>query len=231
MKVKLLLGLGLLYANQVWAQSLYDDFNGTTVNASIWNTVLPFGQSQISEFGGYLTTTGRGTLETVAGFASPYAISGTVTLNNPDEHFEVTMRSNLQPGYQSTDGTFYDELTGVKVEFSGDGQEISIQEFTPSAWYLLADVSYPISVGQPYDFEITDTGSDIALSVNGNDLLSAATSYATGNQIALQSREFSNTSSSLDFVQITPVPEPSGMALLGLGAGLTFGIRKCQFKT
>jgi hypothetical protein len=50
-------------------QSLYDDFNGISINTSLWNVILPFSQSQITESGGLLTTTRSGTFETVAGFS------------------------------------------------------------------------------------------------------------------------------------------------------------------
>lgn len=200
---------------------LYDNFDGTSVNTNLWNVVLPFSQSQISESGGALTTTGRGTLETVAGFNSPYVISGAVSLNSDDEHFSVTLRSNLQPGYQSTDGTQYYELTGIKAVFSMDGQEISIQEFTQTNWTMLADTNYSLSVGQTYGFSIADTGSEIDLSVDGTNLLSAETCYATGDQIAFQSREFDDASSSISSVHITSLlntlfatPTNSGNAIV-----------------
>ena len=208
----------LILNQQSKGQSLNDDFNGTSVNASLWNVILPFDQSQISESGGSLTTTGRGTLETVAGFSSPYTVSGAVTLNNSLEHFSVTLRSDLQTGYQSTDGSFYYELTGVKAEFSADGNQISIQQFTPNDTTILSLASYSFFVGQTYDFSVTDTGSEIDFAINGVSLLSAATTYATGDQIAFQSREFPDISSSLDFVSIAPVPEPSSFALAGLGS-------------
>ena len=208
------------------SQSLLDNFNGSTVDSSIWNVVLPFSQSQVSESGGYFTTTGRGTLETVAGFNSPYTVSGAVTLNSSLEHFSVTLRSDLQPGYQSTDGRQYYELTGLKAVFSMDGGEISLQEFTPTSATILADVSYSLSVGQTYDFSITDTGSSISLAVNGSDLLSATTGYSTGDQIAFQSREFNDTSSSLDFVEIAAVPEPSSLAMVAVGLVGLFGFRR-----
>ena len=118
------------------SQGLLDNFNGSTVDSSVWNVVLPFSQSQVSESGGYFTTTGRGTLETVAGFSSPYTISGAVTLNSSLEHFSVTLRSDLQPGYQSTDGRQYYELTGLKAVFSIGKGKRSGRRFHPQAEFF-----------------------------------------------------------------------------------------------
>jgi hypothetical protein len=206
-------------------QSLFDNFNGTSVNSSLWNVALPFSQSQVIESGGYLTTTGRGTLETVQGFNSPYTISGSVTLNNADEHFSTVLRTDLSvwpPDAQ------YHELNGINVVFSADGDQISIQQFTPGQQnpIFLALTSYSFVVGQPYDFTITDDETDITLSIDGTELLSGTSTYAAGDQIAFESREFSTTSSRLDFVQISPVPEPSSVVLTGVGFGLILIFRK-----
>ncbi len=187
------------------AQVLSDDFNGMTVNTNIWNVILPFAQSQITESGGSLTMTGKGTLATVAGFNSPYEISGSVTLNNSLEHFSIVLRSDLSVWPPDAG---YDEFTGINVVFSADGNQISIQQFDPSNQNptFLALTNFNISVGQPYNFKIIDTGTRISLAINGTTLLTGQSTFSTGNKIAFRSREFSNTSSSLDYVSITATP-------------------------
>jgi hypothetical protein len=227
MKIKFhfFLTLCLLLSYRVHAQSLSDNFNGSTVDTSLWNVILPFAQSQITESGGFLTTTGRGTLATVAGFDSPIIISGTVTLNNQFEHFNTMLRSDLS--IWPPDAQFH-ELTGICVSFSADGHQISIQQFTPGQqnpiWLGIG--SFNFTVGQAYDFTITDDKTNITLSINGTELLSGTSTYASGDQIAFESREFSDTSSSLDSVSIQPVPEPSSMALICIGILSLIGLRK-----
>jgi hypothetical protein len=103
---------------------------------------------------------------------------------------------------------------------------LSISEFTPTDVTVLAEGNYSLTVGQAYNYTITDTGSDVDLAIDGVDQISAETSYATGNQIAFYSREFSTTSSSLSFVSIQPVPEPSSVATLGVGILGLIGIGK-----
>lgn len=219
-----------LLSSHANAQSLYDDFDGTSVNTSLWNVVLPFGQSQISESGGVLTTTGRGILATTAGFSAPYTITGAVMFNNPLEHFQFALRSDLT--YDTVSGlSQYDELDGVHVGFSVDsGGHVGIQLFdssnpNPPGGAL---ASYSFVVGQQYNFVITDTGSSIDLSINGTDIISADTTFGTGNRIAFYSREFGSTSSSLDFVSIQPVPEPSSFTLFGFGILGLIGVRKLK---
>ena len=227
MKIKILLGLVCFSINQLQAQNLSDNFNGTTVDTNLWTVILPFGQSQISESGGYLTTTGRGTLATVSGFDSPIIISGKVTMNSQFEHFDTMLRTDLSvfpPLAQ------YHELNGIGVIFSADGNQISIQQFTPGEQnpILLGLGSFSFTVGQAYDFTITDDKNIITLSIDGNQLLSGASTFASGNLIAFESREFGGTSSSLDFVSIQSVPEPSSFALAGLGILGLIGARKAN---
>jgi hypothetical protein len=231
MKMKTLLALCLFLSRAAKAQSLYDNFNSSSVDANLWNVILPFSQSQISESGGVLTTTGRGMLATTANFASPYSISGAVTLNSSLEHFQFVLRSDLS--FDTASGIAqYDELNGIHVSFSADGQQAGIALFdgTNPNPPNLALTSYSFSVGQTYDFSITDTGSSVDLSIDGTDIISADTTFGTGDQIAFYSREFSDTSSSLDFASIAPVPEPSSFALAGLGILGLIGMTKFKKK-
>src|SRR5882757_9218220 len=126
MKIKTLSLLAMTFWSlPAQAQSLYDNFNGSSVDTSLWNVILPFGQSAISESGGFLTTTGRGISATTAGFSSPYSISGAVTLNNQFEHFQVVLRSDLS--YDTASGiSQYNELDGIHVGFSADGGQVGI---------------------------------------------------------------------------------------------------------
>ena len=231
MRIKILLCLSLFFINQIQAQSLNDNFNGTTVDTSLWSVILPFSQSQVTESGGFLTTVGRGILATTAGFSSPYSISGAVTLNNSLEHFQVILRSDLS--YDTASGiSQYDELDGIHVSFSADGGQISIQQFDGSNPNppILAEENYNFTVGQLYDFSITDTGSEVSLAIDGQNLISSDTIFGTGNQIAFYSREFSGTSSSLDYVSIAPVPEPSSFALVAIGI-LLASLSKSKIQT
>ena len=224
----LLLIAGLvLSASLSQGQGFTDTFTGSSVNSSIWNVSLPFSQSTVVQSDGSLTTTGRGTLSTVSGFFAPYTVSGAVTLNNGFEHFGITLRSDLT-ATTASGLSEYDVLTGILVEFSADGNQVSIQQIdqgNPNP-PILVEANYDFAVGQLYDFFITDTGNNVSLAIDGYNLISANTTFSTGDQIAFQSREFSDTSSTLNFLSIEPTPEPSSLALLGLGIGGFIAMRK-----
>lgn len=208
----LVLGSALTASSQIL---LTDDFSGGSLDTSKWTTDLPFGGSTVVQNGGLLTTTGRGKLVTVSGYSSPYEISGTFTMNHADEHFLVGFRTSLSTidGYATTSGMF--------VEFSNDGDNISIQGvgYSPVA---SDHKGYSLVTGQSYSFVISDTGTQIAVSINGVTEITATTTNATGNKLAFYSREFSSTSTSIDSLTVTAIPEPGTYAAI-VGA-LLFGV-------
>lgn len=190
---------------------LSDDFSGGSLNSTLWSTILPTGNSSVAQSGGHVTTTGRGILATADAFAAPYVITGTFTMLSDLEHFNVSFRTDL-----SASSSY--ERMGMLVSFSNDGNEVSIQRFTSASdWALLAGATFTLTSGQAYSFSITDTGSDISLSIDGVSVLSATSTYATGGHISFYSREFPSTSTQIDSVTISAIPEPSSYAAL-LGA-------------
>jgi hypothetical protein len=185
--------------------------------------VLPNPQSQISESGGQLTTTNRGTLATAVGFYGeghePLRISGTVTLNDYLENFDILLRANpenIEEGIHVVLHNAYDPPWGLGI----------VEIYKSSPGKVLASDDPPFAYGQPYDFVITDTGDNITVSIDGVERLSAATTYAPGDRIAFHSREhvILDNSSSLDYVKIETVPESSTLTLMGVGV-LAFAAR------
>jgi len=198
---------------------LTDDFSGGVVDSSKWSVILPGSNSTIVQSGGFLTTTARGVLGSVSNFSAPYSISGSFRMLDGLEHFNVVLRSDLS-------GSDYFERRGVLVSFSNDGDQISIQRYTnASDTSIITQASYPLATGQAYSFSISDDGFNVTLSVDGIAQLSGATSYSTGHQIGFYSREFGTSATSLDFVSVAAVPEPSfygtAFALACLGVAIS----------
>jgi hypothetical protein len=211
--------VGLLSVSRADSILLSDDFSGATLDASKWITILPFGQSSITQAGGSLTIQGRGILATVDSFNGPYVINGAFTMTDHFEHFNIAFRTDL-----SEFGTPFGERSGMIVSFANDGDSISIQQFTEGTtdWYQLDQMSYALATGQTYFFSIFDDGYNVSLAINGTAQLAAGSAYATGGQIAFYSREFGTTATSIDAVTIIHVPETgvtaiyAALAMLGL---------------
>jgi hypothetical protein len=107
--------IGALTSGRASTVLLNDTFSGSSLDASLWQTILPNGSSSVTQSGGGLTTTARGILGSVAGFSGPLTLSGTFTLLNDSEHFKIVLRSDL------TSTGSYDERTGLIVAFANDG--------------------------------------------------------------------------------------------------------------
>lgn len=192
---------------------LSDDFSGTSLDPSKWTTILPYGTSSVTQSGGAVTTLGRGVLATANSYFQPYIINGSFTLLNDFEHFNVGFRTDLS---FLPDADLYNTLSGMFVSFANDGDQISIQG---SGYNEVTQKNYTLLTGQTYFFSIFDDGTEISLAINGVTELTASTTVATGSHAAFYSREFSNTATSLDSVNIVGVPE-TGAITWGLAVAL-----------
>jgi len=194
------------------ASTLVDDqFNDNAIDTSIWSTSTPGTYSVLTESGGYLTTTGRGTIVTTASITGTYSINLSFSLLDADEIFTVSLRSN-----GSTAGSYY-ELYGVHVLFSSS--TISIVNYDNSGANTIATVNYTLTSGSYYSFTIVDTEDKISVLLNGTTIVYADTIVDMGNYVGFYSREnASSSATSIDYITITSVPEPSSYALVsGLG--------------
>lgn len=213
MKALSLLGFVFLGVSLHAQVILTDDFNGGSLDTSKWTTILPYGSSTVVQSSGVVTTTGRGILATVNGYQSAYVMTGSFTMNSDLEHFAIGFRTDLSA---LPDVDLYHTLSGMFVEFSNDGDQISIQGrgYSPENSVPSDHKSYSLTTGQTYSFSITDTGTNIAVAINGVNELTATTSNSTGNKFAFYSREFASTSTSIDSIAVTAIPEPSTYAAI-----------------
>jgi len=211
--------LGLCLASLNGQTYLSETFSGGTVNSSNWQTLLPFGSSSVSQSGGFVTLTDRGTLLSQSTFSGAVSISGTFTLNSDLEHFKIAARTDGS----IPSGNSFAERTGIIFAFSNDGDQISIQQFSANgSTSILALASYNLVAGQSYNFTATLISSLLTLSVDGVTQLSATDSTSTGNQIALFSRSGFGASTSVDSISVSAIPEPSTYA--AIAGSLVFGL-------
>ncbi len=133
-----------------------------------------------------ITLINRATLATAAAFSAPYTFSATFTMLDDIEHFNIALRTDL-----NTPGNPFYERDGLLVSFSNDGDSISIQGYTDeNNWDILGIAGFNLSTGEKYDVAITDDGFNVGVSINGIDILDVSNPFATGDRIALYSREF-----------------------------------------
>lgn len=227
--IRVLIPLFVASAGYSATVSVTDDFNGATIDSSKWSTILPFGQSSVSQGGGYLTTAGRGILASVQQFGPALTISGSFTMQNDFEDFVVGFRTDLSP---LPDPDLFNTLSGMFVNFSNDANQVHIQGRGYSPQNSVPGVSfknYTLTTGETYFFTITDNGSDINVFINGQQELSATTGVSTGGHVAFYGREFSNTSTRIDAVAIfgQAVPDDGSIGVyLSLACLALFVVRR-----
>lgn len=220
MKIKkVFLTASLLFFCFVCKAQIIDNFDGTSIDTSLWEVSLPFGSSQVSQANGAVTLISRGGLNTVASFAGSEDIQGRFQFSGNNDSFRIVFRSDLSFNSPTMEKSgmivVFDQNGGVQIGES-EISSLAIGTFDPSGWI---------------DFRIADDGNAVNLYVNdaSTPLLTASSSYRTGDRIGFYNREISGTAVDIDSLQIavTPVPEPS--ALLGGAVMAVMGLWTVKF--
>ena len=225
------------------AQSiLSDNFNGSTINSSLWQTSTPFSDSSITEGGGNAVFQNRGRLLSNASLPTDIDITGSFEFSGSiHDSFRVVTRTD---GTTSNPPGYFDLGIGFGFEIENDlgsttGNIFIVHDGYPGpSDYDLARGTYSISLDTFYNFRITDDGNNLALYIGdlATPLLTATDSSVYGNQLGLYNREGTGGGSSistgsvvqLDYLNIEAVPEPTTAWLAFDGIALFFA--PCIFK-
>ncbi len=203
---------------------LTDDFSSPSVDSLKWIVATPVGGSSVNQSGGFVTLTERGTLISQNSFSGDIQISGSFTMNQNLEHFKIVARTDGS----IPSGNSFAERNGIIFAFSNDGDQISIQRIDSNNNHTnLAVKSYALQSGQTYSFSASLIGTSIGFTVNGVEELTAISDYSSGGKIALFSRSGFGTSSTLDEISVSAIPEPASFAVLvGFGALGLSGLKR-----
>ena len=197
---------------------------------------MPYSDSSVTEGGGVASIENNGRLTTTSLSPASYSVAGSFYMaNNPFSNFKVVLRTD-----GSLDST---EAKGIAVQFQiqtdgGDtSQNLRIMSIgNPSGDFTTSEVSADLTLNTWNTFLITDDGLNIDLFFDGatTPTVSATSSYSAGDLITFYNREGSAAGSSisangitqLDYLDITSVPEPSSLAMIGFGFIGLIGMRR-----
>ena len=181
-----------------FATVLAEPFTGTTIDPTVWQSIKPFAGSAVVPTTGGVLLTQRGTIVSVNSFPSSITVSGQVSFNSGNEHFNIYLHSDGQ----IVAGNATAERTGVGCYLTSD--VLSIQQSGSSgAILILTSKPYVMQTGRFYDFTIKANGSSFSLAINGTTELTASSNYAPGNKIVFMNREFTGVTSTLRNVMVT----------------------------
>ena len=178
------------------------------MNTSLWSVVLPYGDSSVTEAGGYVSIENNGRLTTQCTMPRAYRISGTFLMaNNPYNNFKVVLRTNGVP--------IASEAKGIAIQFNvqtdpaGGGltdQNVRIISiYDPQGDFTTPYMSASLKLGSWHTFVITDNGIDINLYFDGSytPKVTAHSTFSVGNKVTFYNREGAGGGSSISANGIT----------------------------
>ena len=203
MKLILLSSIFLTISCLASPAAIRDDFNDSTINPAIWETSLPFGDSQVSEADGYLLLRNRGGLIPSATFDMGIEIKGSFTLSHTLDVFKIYIRSDLSET-TGADSRYHEKL-GVGFVFWADGRAAHLAHSGGITMGHVDGAINPLNVATT--FRITDDGYRIRLFLNDSDtpIITGATTYRLGNRAIFYNRESvgSSFTTRIDYLEIS----------------------------
>ena len=209
---------------------LTDNFAGSSVNSSLWNTVTPFSDSSVTESGGALSLTNRGQIYSTQSFQQPIQITGQFQFTgNGFDQFTIRTQTDAvstTPSAEFDNGFRF----AIVSKFDNGSTSNNIEIKYTQNFVQMAGISatLPINIGQLYDFKITDDGSTASFFINGTNQLSLTFGNGFGaGLVGFYNREgaaggSSNSAGSVTAISnltITAIPEPSVYAgIMGFSA-------------
>jgi len=98
-----------------------DTFDGSSLDGSKWNTLLPFSDSSVSVGGGAANLVARGTIVTKTSFTTPYALTGSFINQNNTAHSSYSVfLINFRSSGNVIAGDIYKNLDGFQIMFWPD---------------------------------------------------------------------------------------------------------------
>jgi hypothetical protein len=198
---------------------LSDNFDGGTIDPTLWQTSEPFSDSSITEGGGYAIFENRGRIITVTNLPTAIDITGSFAFTgNIHDDFTILTRTD---GITSNPSAEYDHGMKFALQIENDlGQTTNnvtiIRNSYPATSPVLATGTYPLSLNTFYNFRITDDGTKLAFYINDltNPVVTASDSTTYSNLLAVYNREgagggstiSAGSISELEFITVQEIP-------------------------
>ena len=229
--------LALLLSASLHADVLFtDSFDGSAVDPNKWNTVLPFGDSAVSQASGSLHLERRGGVFTAQSYSQPFELTGTFINHNVYSVLTVVLRSD---GLLANND--YKTANGLSVVFWGplglaEGGRIDIRGEDPLSvnW----GTNLAVNPEDQHSFRIIDTGSSVRVEFDGSLIVDYQSTFSLGGKVGLFSRESRDNfgpgpsrwegNTEILSAQISSVPEPSSLSLLLAGVAVLLARRRAK---
>jgi hypothetical protein len=190
------------------AQILFsDDFNGSTVNSNLWNVLLPYGDSSVTQGNGYVSVENNGRLTSVTNLPTNYEIDGRfLETANPHDNFKIVVRSDgLRDGSEARGIAFQFNIENDTGETTNNLRIFSIGNTNGD--FTTPEVAASLTLDTWHTFRITDDGCNLALYFDGaaTPNVTAQSKYAVGHLVTCYNREGLDGGSSISANGITEI--------------------------
>ena len=209
-----------------------DTFDGSLINNSKWDVILPHGNSQISLQNGFLQSINMGTIVSKQSFSFPYTLYATFMMPTGHDLTNITIRSD--GAIDSRDP--WRRVNGLNFEIWANpwpAGNIFVERVPNDILAGNIDGIFQYTrIGLTnniiYSLRIEDTGNQITFSLDGQQLFTTPTSFASGAKISFSSREFTEgQTGQTNLYYLEVIPEPTSLSLLlASGAVLMAGRRR-----
>ena len=234
MKTKLLptIVASLLLTISSSQAGLFEDFNGSSINSGIWNTMTTGSGSSISISGGNGVFRDRGRLTTIQSFSQADILGRLKFTESPSDSFKIILRTD--GAIQNTQ--YQEAANGIMVEITSSANWDSDASRNVRIVNLLNGGVETIQSGLVlnmntfYDFHIIDTGTSVSAYIGNlsQPLITLQTSASSGDKISFYNREqigSINHTTQLDYINITTVPEPTAFATISVTSAFLLSSR------
>jgi len=217
---------------------LSEQFTGSSLNVSNWSQTTPFSDSSVTVSGGSVSVANGGGIISTTGFASPIEVTFRFAFTGSayDSFRLATRVDNFFPaGYSIPHGI------AVSFRLQEDTGNLANNITIEQNGSTLVTGTYALSANTFYTVRLVDNGNSMSLfwGSDATAFITGATSSTFGNKIAIYNREGAGNGSSIsagsitsvDFITVSAIPEPSTYAALaGLAAlaGAIFMRRRRQ---
>jgi hypothetical protein len=210
-------------------QLFFDDFTDTALDTSQWSgfvdaqgySYMPYVADGLLHSQGYHTR-----IDSIPAFAAPETgqsvmARASISLTGSVNKFGFAPNPNERVG--SITGYYFDTLhldTTVPPEYQGKENYVHALAWSNpgdgSPNYLL-NVEIPVTWYEFHEFAIERTPSDVIYSIDGQEVARVADAFAGALPIGVWNDRWDGLMQT-DWVEVSQIPEPATISLLGLGS-------------
>lgn len=231
--------VGLLTAAS-WASAgtlvLEDNFNGASLNSSLWTIGAAMGNSSVVQAGGLLTSNNAGYLISSGSYTGSLELETAITLSGTNTSGALAWK---------TDGTFplgisSHNTSGIAVVLFNESQTaaIFVKDKITGENSTYTSVPYFLPLGTSIPLRILDSGSSVSVFLNGSSTPTVSLSYnpdvvGPNGKLEFFSRDSVYTpgavGASMDFINVYSTPDlPNTLVLFSISVigVIGFGLRR-----